>query len=182
MIPTSSALAMRDEPITCGPSRPGRGKPSRIAVPCSARDGAKLIRWFEPFAFARRQAPSLFTRQIADFARHFREKSQERVILMKANRLDTHTWLRSNHGRRVISESGEQQSPQHCTRCRRNFVTDPISSEKYAVRVSLMHFSRLEDEITSRWLSEPCPRRHLPTDYNDRGRIFRTQRRAPNAL
>jgi hypothetical protein len=36
------------------------------------------------------------------------------------------------------------------------------------VVVSILSFQRLDDEVTRRWLSEPCPGKRLPSDDEDR--------------
>ncbi len=53
----------------------------------------------------------------------------------------------SAKGRRVGIEPGKPLIQNHCTRCRRDFVEDPTSGERYAVYVSVFSFRRLPDLI-----------------------------------
>ena len=45
-----------------------------------------------------------------------------------------------------------------------------MGSSTYAVFVSAISFYRLEDEVTGRWLREPCPGVRLTSDDRDRKR------------
>jgi hypothetical protein len=56
----------------------------------------------------------------------------------------------------------------HCVQCGRDFVTDASSRIGYAVFVPVISFDQLSDEVTKRWLSEPCPGGHLSSDDDDR--------------
>jgi hypothetical protein len=58
---------------------------------------------------------------------------------------------------------------RHCADCGRDFLTD-MGSNTYAVFVSAISFYRLDDEVTGRWLREPCPGVRLTSDDRDRKR------------
>ena len=79
--------------------------------------------------------------------------------------LDKHQWL-ERKGRQVEIESG-QALQFRCVRCGRDFLKVLPSGSLYAVYVSIVSFFRLDDTVTARWLSEACPRKHLPGDDND---------------
>jgi hypothetical protein len=69
--------------------------------------------------------------------------------------------------RRFEIQSGVFVLQQHCVECGRDFITVP-SGSRHAVLVSMFSFLRLGDEVTKRWLGEPCPGRPLPADNEDR--------------
>jgi hypothetical protein len=83
---------------------------------------------------------------------------------------NTHQWL--SNPRRLAIEPGTVVLQHHCVRCGRDFVMDPSSNSSCAVFVSAISFDQLSDDVARRWLSEPCPGRHLPTDDEDRTRII----------
>ena len=68
-------------------------------------------------------------------------------------------------------ESGEDVVEHHCCRCGRAIVTVLSSGRRHAVYASALCFYRLNDEVTQRWLTEPCPGKHLPGDDADRKRL-----------
>lgn len=78
-----------------------------------------------------------------------------------------HRWLQ-RRPRCFEFESGESVFQRRCTRCGRDFIVEHPSGTRYAVFVSIMSFQRLDDEVTRRWLSEPCPGKRLPSDDEDR--------------
>jgi hypothetical protein len=80
---------------------------------------------------------------------------------------NSHDWTR----RRIEIEPGKPLLHHRCTRCRRDFVEEVSSGERYAVHVSAFRFDRLSDEITARWLSEPCPKSQTASDEDDRTRF-----------
>jgi hypothetical protein len=55
-------------------------------------------------------------------------------------------------------------------RCGRDIVTVLSSGSRHAVHVSMFCFYPLDDEVTERWLTEPCPGKRLPRDDDDRQR------------
>lgn len=83
---------------------------------------------------------------------------------------NTHQWLAKP--RRLAVEPSNTVVQHHCVRCGRDFVTDPSSNSSYAVFVSAISFHQLSDQVTQRWLSEPCPGRHLSRDDEDRNKII----------
>jgi hypothetical protein len=84
--------------------------------------------------------------------------------------VDDHQW----HGRRgphLKIDSGELVQQRHCGRCGRDIVTVLSSGSRHAVYASVLCFYRLDDHVTKRWLSEPCPGRRLAIDDEDRKRL-----------
>jgi len=77
---------------------------------------------------------------------------------------NSHEW----YNRRLEIEPGKPQMQRYCIRCGRNFVDDLWSDERYAAHAAIFHFNRLSDEVTARWLMEPCPGEQLPSDDEDR--------------
>jgi hypothetical protein len=90
-------------------------------------------------------------------------------VKVKDETWNTHQWL--SDPRRLAVEPRNAVLHHHCVRCGRDFVTDPSSNSSYAVFVSAITFDELEDEVTKRWLGEPCPGRHLSPDDDDRTKI-----------
>ena len=84
---------------------------------------------------------------------------------------NSHSWARAK-GRRIEIEPGKPLIQHRCSRCRREFVEDPTSGERYAVYVSVFSFRRLPDLITKRWLSELCPGAPLPYDIEVRNKLI----------
>ena len=82
---------------------------------------------------------------------------------------NTHQWL--SNPRRLAIEPGEAMMQHHCVRCGRDFLTSMSSNETYAVFVSAIIFDQLSDEVTKRWLSEPCSGRHASSDDGDHNQI-----------
>jgi hypothetical protein len=78
-----------------------------------------------------------------------------------------HQWFERREPHLRI-ESGEAVVQHHCWRCRRNLVTVLTSGRRHAVEVSILYFFRLDDEVTERWLNEPCPGARLASDDEDR--------------
>lgn len=60
---------------------------------------------------------------------------------------------------------------RHCSRCCRDFIEDPSSSERYAVYVSVFSFRGLPEPIAKQWLGELCPGAPLPYDIEVRRRL-----------
>ena len=71
----------------------------------------------------------------------------------------------------VEREPGHRVLHVFCKRCRRDFVIDLSTHERYAVHVSLSRFNRLEADVNERWLREPCPGEATERDDDDRRRI-----------
>ena len=82
---------------------------------------------------------------------------------------NSHQWPQANP-RRVEIEPGKPVLQRHCVRCGRDFVTDPSLGSSYAVFVSATSFHRLADEVTERWVREPCHGERLPSDDEDRNK------------
>ena len=57
---------------------------------------------------------------------------------------------------------------QHlCRQCGRKFVDDAHTGERYAVNGGVIHFDKLSDETTARWLADSCPGKPLQSDEED---------------
>jgi hypothetical protein len=83
---------------------------------------------------------------------------------------NTHNWS-SAEGRKVEIEPARPLIQHHCSRCRRDFVEEAGTGERYAVHVSVFKFLRLPDPITKRWIGEMCPGAPLPQDIEVRNRL-----------
>jgi hypothetical protein len=77
----------------------------------------------------------------------------------------THDWRE-----RRLELEGKPLLHYQCSRCRRDFVEDLSTNERYAVYVSIFQFVRLPNEVSGRWLTDRCPTSTLETDDNDRHR------------
>ena len=84
---------------------------------------------------------------------------------------NSHSWS-SSQGRRIEIEPGKPLIQYHCSRCRRDFVEDPPSGERYAVYVSVFRFRKLPDLIAKRWVEELCPGAPLPYDIEVRSKLI----------
>jgi hypothetical protein len=91
-------------------------------------------------------------------------------VKVKDEAWNTHQWLASPRHLAIKPENTVLQ--HHCVRCGRDFVTDTSSNSSYAVFVSAISFDQLSDEVTERWLSEPCPGKRLSLDDEDRSKII----------
>ena len=57
---------------------------------------------------------------------------------------------------------------QHiCRHCGRKFVDDAHTGERYAIDGGVIHFDRLSDETTARWLADFCPGKPFQSDEED---------------
>ena|ERR1700686_1948443 len=83
---------------------------------------------------------------------------------------DDHRWY-GRRGPHLKIDSGELVQQHHCGRCGRDIVTVLSSGSRHAVYASVLCFYRLDDEVTERWLSEPCPGRRLAIDDEARKRL-----------
>jgi hypothetical protein len=81
-----------------------------------------------------------------------------------------HQWSQSTP-RELQLESGQSVLQRQCIRCRRDFVIDQSSGARHAVFVSIISFYQLPEEVTMRWLAEPCPGKPLPSDGKDRTKL-----------
>ena len=81
---------------------------------------------------------------------------------------DTHDWSIS----RLELVTSQPIIHQVCRECRRGFVEEFSTGERYAVHISIFRFYRLSDEVTARWLSEKCPGELLKKDDADRDTRF----------
>ena len=81
--------------------------------------------------------------------------------------LDDHQWLERREPHFKL-ETGEAVVHHQCLRCGRDVATGLASGRRHAVYVSVLFFYRFNDEVTKRWLNEPCPGKRLPKDDEDR--------------
>ena len=95
---------------------------------------------------------------------------------MVRNAWNSHNWSDAK-GRKVEIEPGKTLIQHHCSRCRRDFVEDPPSGERYAVYVSVFNFRRLPELITKRWIGELCPGAPLPQDMEVRSKLIESRLR-----
>jgi hypothetical protein len=80
-----------------------------------------------------------------------------------SNRMpDGHQW-----SERKFEHNGKSYSHRQCKNCRRDFVIGGVFIRWTAVYVGVFEFAPLEDEVSFRWLAEPCPRRPLPHERNE---------------
>ena len=96
---------------------------------------------------------------------------------MDQDRWNSHNWTEVK-GRRLEIEPGKSLIQHHCSRCGRDFVEDPQTSERSAVYVSVFSFRRLPESVSKRWLRELCPGGPLPDDVLVRGKIELAQSEA----
>ena len=90
---------------------------------------------------------------------------------------DGHRWHERSEAHLKI-ESGAAVVQHHCGQCGRDIVTVLSSGARHAVYASVLYFYRLNDEVTQRWLSEPCPGKRLASDDEDRKKLDREVRPA----
>jgi hypothetical protein len=91
-------------------------------------------------------------------------------VRVKDETWNTHQWLAN--ARHLAIEPENTVLQHHCVRCGRDFVTDTSSNSCYAVLVSAISFDQLSDDVTERWLSEPCPGKRLRLDDEDRSKVI----------
>ena len=84
---------------------------------------------------------------------------------------NSHKWS-SARGRQVEIESGKPLIQHRCSRCKRDFVEDASTGERYAVYVSVFSFRRLPDPVSRQWLLELCPGAPLPYDIEIRSKLI----------
>jgi hypothetical protein len=90
---------------------------------------------------------------------------------------NSHQWS-SIQGRRVEVDPGKPLVHHQCSRCRRDFVEDSSTGERYAAYVSVFRLRRLPDLITRQWLAELCPGAPLPYDVEVRSRLIEDRAKA----
>ena len=90
---------------------------------------------------------------------------------MERDTWNSHQWPRP-HGRVVEVVPGTSVIQQHCSRCKRDFVEDLHTGERYAVYVSVFSFRRFPESISKRWLGELCPGGPIPDDIELRTKLI----------
>ena len=78
------------------------------------------------------------------------------------NPWETHDWF----DRPLEIDPGERIIQFICRKCGRGFVND-ADGRRYAIHASAFAIYRLADEVTDRWLSEPCPSELKHADLDD---------------
>ena len=71
---------------------------------------------------------------------------------METQLWQSHDW----YDRPLEIDPGEKLLQFTCRKCARSFVNDQ-TGKRYAIHVSAFTIYRLSDEVTERWLFEPCP-------------------------
>ena len=89
-----------------------------------------------------------------------------------SNELHTHLWI-GGPTLEQVSQDGRTLLHHRCGRCWRDFGQgfDGVYSWE-AVYVGVFRIERLSEDVTERWLLEPCPQQHHPEDD-----VARTTRR-----
>jgi len=75
----------------------------------------------------------------------------------------THDWF----DRPLEIDPGKRITQFICRKCARGFVGD-TNGTRYAIHASAFAIHRLSDDVTDRWLSEPCPSERKQADLDDR--------------
>ena len=88
-------------------------------------------------------------------------------VKVKDETWNTHQWLAKP--RRLAVEPSNTVVQHHCVRCGRGLRHGSILKQQLCCAIS---FDQLSDQVTQRWLSEPCPGRHLSRDDEDRNKII----------
>jgi hypothetical protein len=65
---------------------------------------------------------------------------------------NTHDW----DIRQVELTPGVTADQHTCRQCARHFIREKPTGSSYAIHIGLRQFDRLSEQVTSRWLSEPC--------------------------
>ena len=76
------------------------------------------------------------------------------------NAWETHDWFD-----RPL-EIDPSQTQFVCRNCGRAFIGD-TTGKRHAIHASAFEVNRLSDEVTERWLAEPCSKNIQPTDRDD---------------
>jgi len=84
---------------------------------------------------------------------------------------NSHRWSIAR-GRQIEIEPGKPLIQYRCSRCKRDFVEDTSTGERYAVYVSIFIFRRLPHTVSRQWLGELCPGAPLPYDIEVRSKLI----------
>lgn len=90
---------------------------------------------------------------------------------MNCDAWNSHEWS-SARGRQVEIEPGKPLIQRRCSRCKRDFVEDASTGERYAVYVSAFSFRRLPEPVSRQWLDELCPGAPLLFDIEVRSKLI----------
>src|SRR5271166_2968101 len=95
---------------------------------------------------------------------------------MEAIHMDRDVWNSqkgpNTRGRQIEIEPGKPLIQHRCSRCKRDFVEDASTGERYGVYVSVFSFRRLPDSVTRQWLAELYPGAPLPFDIEVRSKLI----------
>ncbi len=78
----------------------------------------------------------------------------------------THQWVPPEG--RTLEIKGKDLKHHRCDACKRDFLEELASGERYAVEVLTFTFERLSQEVTDRWLRSACPQHPPAADEEDR--------------
>jgi hypothetical protein len=78
----------------------------------------------------------------------------------------SHAWVPPQG--RALEIEGHNVVHFRCEFCKRDFVEELASGERYAVEVRNFGFERLAEEVTGRWLRTRCPKNPAVGDEDDR--------------
>jgi hypothetical protein len=78
-----------------------------------------------------------------------------------------HKWVEPN-GRHLHLVQGGLGVQWRGHSCAREFLIIETSGEPLAVHSLITRFSRLTDDVTKRWIEQPCPGERLALDDQDR--------------
>jgi hypothetical protein len=81
---------------------------------------------------------------------------------MQTSTWETHDWF----DRPLEIDPSQKVTQFVCRKCGRGFIGDDMG-KRYAIHASAFVVKRLSDEVTERWLAEPCPEHLRTTDRND---------------
>jgi hypothetical protein len=94
----------------------------------------------------------------------------------------TPAWNSHEWDIRQVELPSDVIADQHtCRKCARHFIREKPSGSSYAIHIGLQQFDRLSEEVTSRWLSEPCAGEISTRDIEDQRTRFSNGRSAGKA-
>ena len=80
------------------------------------------------------------------------------------------SWLTHDWFSRPLQLDDKPVIQHICRRCGRTFAEEE-TGERYAAHASIFMLHRLSDEVTARWLAEPCPQERLQADLDEDAHI-----------
>jgi hypothetical protein len=98
-----------------------------------------------------------------------------------SNPLQTHLWADGDTPHQILQD-GRTIAHQRCIRCGRDFGFELDGSGWHAIHVSVFRVEFLPQAVSSRWLTEECPREPLPSDDVDRATLQVKERTTNSAM